>query len=508
MMPGGKDSPISISILPEEIIYTIFTLLDITSLKSARQVSKGWRVNATKSLFRTITMTPSFEGVERWQHILSNNSLCIVPARAVINTCPIPEYEPWKLNRLLPVEGEIIFAWSPYSLRDRDKIKRDLPQPYHRLVAMDSRRRNETHSRLEEQYIAFYRAFSDLTKLPALRTACLHFTPACLGGRIAHNYWEAPQGLESREFRDDILQRFFASLVARMEDPDRTDVRSLCVRNLQNVQTDITSSSDFKLVTSKVDDLSLLIVEEYNNCRSINDLYKKERCTFMPILTHDWLAPVSSHLRSLSLSFREPWGSIPGKFDPENLDFSQLRYLTLGRYCPAYSDSLDWVLKQSTLESLSLVNCQIAAYMRLKPSDIEKWLIDTTDWTLFSTDDDGRGDTDIHTLYHYPGTWAVCFENIKTRLPRLTKFLFGDSQHLEELNQVESQRLSERRYVFLDTALCPTQWIDVDSLGNMRNMFYREKPKPNRHLQTIETDEEALAILMRQLVERRYIFQS
>lgn len=176
-----------------------------------------------------------------------------------------------------------------------------------------------------------------------------------------------------------------------MEIHDSTVVHSLSVRNLQNVQTEITESSEFKLVTSKVNDLSLLVVVEYNNCRSINDMYKKERCTFTQMLTHDWLMPVSSHLQSHSLSLRDPWGSLPGKFDSVDLNFPQVRHLTLGCYCPAFDDCLDCILKHLTIESLSLIDCQIAAYMRLKPSDIEKWHLDKTDWTMFSSDDKGEG---------------------------------------------------------------------------------------------------------------------
>lgn len=227
----------------------------------------------------------------------------------------------------------------------------------------------------------------------------------------------------------------------------------------------------------------------------------------MPILTHDWLIPVSSHLRSLSLSFRERWGSLPGRFDSENLDFPALRRLNLGRYCLAFNDSLDWVLNQITLECLDLIDCQIAAYMRLRPSDIEKWNIDTTDWTLFSKNEEEKPVVEAHALYHYPGTWANYFENIRNRLPRLTEFVFGNLQRLEEIQHVQSHTLSEKRYVFLDTEGSPFQWIDVDSLGNMRNVFDNEPPKPNRHRQTIEADEEALAVLMEQLENRRYDVQ-
>lgn len=278
-MPRNLDPSTSILNLPKEIIYAIFTILDSNSLRSARLVSRGWLENATKCLFRIIKMTPTYEGVRRWQHTMNNKSLRTVSAHAVLNTCPIPEYEPWIFNKLSPEESEIVFAWAPYSLRDRDKIKEDLSQPYQRLVAMDSKRWNETRPPLDKLFVAFYRAFSDLTKLPTLREVGLHFTPACLGERISHNFWEAHPGLESRNFRDDVLQRFFASLVARMEAPNNATMHSLCIRNLQNVQTEVTSSKDFKVVMSKVDNFSLSIAEEYNNCRSINDLYKKERYT-------------------------------------------------------------------------------------------------------------------------------------------------------------------------------------------------------------------------------------
>lgn len=74
----------------------------------------------------------------------------------------------------------------------------------------------------------------------------------------------------------------------------------------------------------------------------------------MSYLHEHWLAPFSKQLKSLSISFPDCWGPLPGYFDGEGLVFSQLEQLTLGRYCLVHSDSLDWVLAQKSLKSLRL----------------------------------------------------------------------------------------------------------------------------------------------------------
>lgn len=81
-------------------------------------MSGAWSTCALKYLFLTVTMTPTAEGITRWQNVVESEHLRRIPRRAIINSCPVPDYEPWNTNYGPVPEYDLVEALNPEMLED------------------------------------------------------------------------------------------------------------------------------------------------------------------------------------------------------------------------------------------------------------------------------------------------------------------------------------------------------------------------------------------------------
>lgn len=456
--------------LPNEIFHLIIQQLDQTELRQVRLVNKAWSSVATKSLFNAITMTPTIKGLELWNGVMRHDKLRCFPTKATINSCPIPDWEPWNYTGRSP-EHLLMDAWWP------------TPE--------------------EDEYAGFYKAIGDVGRIPNLNGAVLRFTGNC----VANEEDSFTTGVETVEYRLSILETFFAKLQNRVKKQKFSPVESLTIHNLQNMPLpDFTYSADFRQVLSSVDRLHLQICEEYNEHGPDNDINCEERRTFMPYLVDHWLMPVAAQLRTLTLFFPDCWGPLPGYFDGSSLDFPVLQTLNLGRYCLAHDDSFDWVLRQKSLRTLRMYACAIASYFRLTTEDVSEWEVRTHDWTKVPDGSFGMesGDDEI---YHYPGVWSKVLASIPSHLSQLENFRFQWDERgiwnptsFFDRPDLLGVKLSTQRYTAFDIGILPSQWVDAESSGELA---IAESEGINVHEQNVVKDQEALNLLLDELSMRR-----
>lgn len=458
--------------IPIEIINLIASLLDKTALQQTRLVNKTWNVAASKYLFNTVSMIPTEEGIDVWNAILGDSKIRKLPRKVIINSSPVPGYE-FNVFSLGRDEIELLNNWGPD------------PE--------------------EEEYANFYAALNDFVQFPNLEHPMLQFSNICAGEADNYN-----TGIESVEYRLDILQRVFTSLDTRRKNLKRNPIRSLTVCNLQNFPLpDFTTSAIFKDTLASVEELHLQVCEEVNEHGPDNDIYCEEKRTFMPYLKDHWLMPIATHLTSLTLYVNDTWGPFPGYFDGSGLSFPALQTLTLGEYCLGHQDAFDWVLRQSSLRSLRLHGCTIVSYLRIESGLVSEWNVPKHDWAKVPGERFGLDDSD-YEVYHYAGTWAEVFASIRSSLNGLEDFKFHfDKQrtHVSEelacfgrpdLLEVE---LSPQRYTAFNMALLPSHWGNMESSGELT--IGDDGECVNVYEENEQKDREALDMLLNELTDRQ-----
>lgn len=420
---------------------------------------------AMKRLVHTIALTPTAAGIKKWNTLIDSDQRHEV-RHAIINSTPFPTYTMSVYTGPAP-EFDTLADW------DGDPNNPD-----------------------DSEYDNFYTSLGQLSRLPRLESACLRFTENCAAEDDFYgNRHESPS------HRLKVLEQFFQALARRCQNPKLSPVRRLTVYNLQNMPCpQITSSMPFSSVMRDVEHLHLHIMEEWNEIGPDQDISREERRSFMPFLHEHWLAPPAPRLKSLTISFRDCWGPLPGYFDGHSLHFPKLENLMLGRYCLAHGDSMDWVLRQKSLKSLRLHNCMIASHLSVDSDSMLEWQVKTHDWLRLPSGA-FEFEPDIDEVYHYPGTWEDVFRGIGNELPNLTDFRFHIYCPRSRDEDVPFDRpdrlttsLSPLRYVVFDQGLLPTQWIDVDNEeGNMDFGDYGGRNTSlNRHLETMQGDGAAL----------------
>ncbi|KAJ9649145.1 hypothetical protein H2198_010946 [Neophaeococcomyces mojaviensis] len=242
-----------------------------------------------------------------------------------------------------------------------------------------------------------------------------------------------------------------------------------------------------------IEHLHLQICEECNHAGPDHDIYLEELRTFMPHLHEAWLNPYKNQLRSLSLSFLDGWGPLPGYFDGMHLQFPRMERLTLGNFMVAHNNALDWVLAQKSLKYLKLHKCRIVSHLRLDAAVLGDWDVRTHDWEAL---DAGEWDyPEDDKVFYYSGAWHQFFDRINEELPHLEDFEFISDvpeRHIRG-DWDNSTKLSAARYICFDEGLLPSRWIDPES-------FERQ---PDRHSETQDKDWVALENLRRTLERRR-----
>ncbi|KAK0652383.1 hypothetical protein B0T16DRAFT_406096 [Cercophora newfieldiana] len=375
------------------------------------------------------------------------------------------------------------------------------------------------------EFELFQQAVQRIAKLPKLQAVHLRFTDKC-GRRSDYG-----PGIEEFSTRMKIIKTVFRAIEARKTRPGMsTTINTLVVEHLQNrPMPEFVQSDLFRSVAKDITHLRLRIAEEYNEHGPDHDLDCEERRTFEPWLRTEFLPIFSSQLTSLHLAFNENWGVCPGYFDGKGLVFPHLKTLTLNEFIIGHHDQFDWVLAQTSLETLRLHRCMIVSHLsigvgtpRWPHNSLVNWGVRTHDWKehppwAFGFHEGKRSFT-------FSGVWETVFEAISSKLPHLIDFRFdyGNSYSENWFNMAEDMRcqLSCVRYVTLDTGLLPSPWIltkegtgGVMSFGNndpnpipvdeRQGRYGKEKCELNRARETLEGDSRAFTYLMQTIEERR-----
>ena len=437
-------------------------------LFNARLVCRRWNEAIIPNVFNTATLSPTEEGFRLWKKMLDDETIRSVVRRVVIRSTPsnLREDRPWSV-------------WGPWEE--------------------------------EGEYPEFTAAISRILEIPHLQEVCLRFSSRCLGIEKDSSYDDDVEVMASRLHT---LKAVFDAVRHRAGRNPPTNVHSLTIKNLQNLAIlDFTSSPLFKSVAKGLDELHLQVTHEYNEHGPDHDIYCIELVEFEPYMHEHWLLPLASQLTTLTLSFRECWGVMPGVFDGHGLVFPRLKTLNLGYYTIAHHNQFDWVLAQTSLKHLRLDRCFIASHLRTEKDKVREWQIPTGDWEKLPSGAFGFY-FESDAVYRFSGTWKTIFDNVRTRLPNLMDFRF----HIHEWKSIGflkpqelHAKLSPLRYITFDIGLCPTRWIEAQEPdgemefgNNDPSIFdpdagenkYKIVCSLNRSKETEEEDFEALQALL------------
>jgi hypothetical protein len=335
------------------------------------------------------------------------------------------------------------------------------------------------------EYEEFTQAIDCIFQLPKLKAVHIRFSSRCSGDPEFDYYWE--NGVEKFSTRIKTIKAVFAAIQARKARSDSTPITTLVIENLQNMPFPELAASDlFQSVVSDITELRLLIAEEYNEHGPDHDLKCEERRTFEPWLQKELLPVFTNQLTSLHLAFNENWGVAPGYFDGKGLFFPYLKALTLSDFVIGHHDQFDWVLNQTTLETLRLDRCCIVSHLKFHVGSIrnpenslEEWAVRTHDWTQHPPW--AFGIAERCRVFTFSGTWEALFDAIRSRLPNLVDFRNDYVRHGSDnkFNTTEylGCLLPRLRYFTLDTGLLPSPWIEADECtGDMS--FGNNDPAP------------------------------
>ncbi|PLB54570.1 hypothetical protein P170DRAFT_432203 [Aspergillus steynii IBT 23096] len=396
--------------LPEEILILVFDLLiergnpiidqldNLKHISNARLVCRLWNTLATEHMFKTV--------------------------------------------RLMFTDGEYK-AWN--EMLDSEVIKQTARGVYIHPASADDHPDDIWNAYSECHYDNLIRAISRITELDHITALHLRFSRHCVGANYQSLRDEVVEDIRKRQ---EILEAVFQAIQRRSNGSNgESPIRSLTIQNLQNAPfSQFTRSELFQDVTRDIDALHLMVADELDEDGSVEDMDGIERRTFESFLHHQWLVPLSNHLVSLTLSFRSPWGTIPGYFDGRGLHFPRLRTLTLGNFVIGHHDQFDWILNQSSLVSLCLDNCSILSYMTTFGESLEELHVQAHDWVQYPSSSFGIDDN--VAIYGFSGTWEVVFDNIRTSLRELRTFRFHYYRDSEfpVVPEMQSSYLDNTRY--------------------------------------------------------------
>ncbi|KAI8170862.1 hypothetical protein K4K49_006387 [Colletotrichum sp. SAR 10_70] len=407
-------------------------------IANARLVCRKWNTLATPHLFETITLVhhdapeadfDEDEDVEEadssefriWNKMVDNETIRNVAQCAVIRSAPedLANDGDWEI-------------WEDW------KNKGEFPR--------------------------FTNAVARITELKNLRMLHLHFGDKCRGERVESTAWDDgwEDGVEPLGARSATLKTVFNAMATRAKDSDATNIRWLRLENVQNTSLESLVTSEMADIVKHITRLDLLVLEECNEHGPDHDLYCKERWLFEPHLQKEILPKLSDSLTTLTLGFQEYWGTAPGYFDGKGLEFPHLKTLNLINFVISHHDHFNWVLAQTSLTTLRLLNCRIVSHLRIHGELLTKSGTPTHDWERcphgafgFTFNDD--------RVYTFSGRWETIFNGIHTKLTNLTDFYFDTVQCLNHpFRRLENMRnrLFPDRYIVLDSGLLPSPWIE------------------------------------------------
>ncbi|CAH0047666.1 unnamed protein product [Clonostachys solani] len=413
------------------------TKSDIRSLSSARLVCRQWNSLATAHLFRTIYLVHDAEELfQTWNNMLDSNSVKNAARRVVFNSAP----------------GE---GCGEQPMRDWCE---------------------------SGEHPSFTRAISRLNEIKSVQSVELRFSDKCLGEEETDRFWfEDVEEIGSR--KNTLIAVFEAIREYNAQRSAANRIASLKIENLQNIPLpEFTTSELFKTVIEALTTIELRIAEEYREDGPDYNVYLIERQTFEPYLLAHWLTPLSGHLTTLSLCFNEGWGVLPGYFDGKGLQFKNLKTLNLGHLVIAHHGQFDWVLAQTTLETLRLDTCYIATHLHsYDRAQLKQWNVRKHDWVeVDSTIYACYKDYDV--VYTFSGTWETVFGNIRKSLVKLRHFGFYSGSDRNYSLSFRSPggkgtQLSNYRYVAFDQGMA-SPWVRPKTSEGSINFGYNAYINP------------------------------
>jgi hypothetical protein len=448
-----------LSLAPEIVENAIKQVNDKRDLSNVRLVCKQLNKHATKKLFRDIFVSPSEENVGTWNSISQDDNIRQTPRSAIIHTHTCVDSE----------------------------VERDM---FGNIIE------NEEISDGLEQVLAALPRFSNLDSIE------IHFTRECIGDHETMR-WETV--VEPMSRREEVLTLIFQAIKDRAVDKKNRTIRKLTIVNLQNCHTaELTNSNLFRDVMGQLRELHLSIMPEHNDRVPDRDYERIELRTFPAYLCSEWLQPISANLRALSLYHQEDnWGPFPGYFDFSGLEFPNLETLALGYYTLAHDNDLDWVLAIKSLRRLILHNCMVASKVRINKTNMDKWKVQTHDWTR-ARDADQDGWTD---RFMYGGKWSQYLNRIGSELPNLIDIRFDyvpqDTEvpySIQHRNDCRT-RIFVQRYISFDNGVLPTHWLEERGDGTLE-MWMDEKTVTNVHKDSFDEDQRSLGSLVEKLRAR------
>ncbi|CAG9983127.1 unnamed protein product [Clonostachys byssicola] len=433
--------------LPNELLGRIIGLMEPASTAlTARSVCQRWNTLAVPHAFRKIILRPTEEGSTE--------------------------------------EG--FKAWG--ALLENERIKDAV-----REILIYSHITDDDEGYWDELPAGFITALQKIADLHYIEKITVNFSPVCCG---PESIGQGITSHETYEKRISVFEAVFNAIQTRSNQPGRTSIRSFAVENMQNAPIPtFTSSSLFKSVTEDLEELDLHIVQEHSESRPESDLHEVELVTFEPWLQDSLLMPMAN-LTSLSLCIDEFWGTAPGTFNGRGLAFPRLKSLKLKYFNISHYNHFDWVLNQTTLESLRLDSCTIATILDL-------WNPEMHDWEPIAEDTFG---SDFGELFLFPGTWEFIFDKIRTSLPNLADFEFfpGPRYIREDRNSVREDINPTQQTTVLYgsrySAFCESEgWVDPTEFGGVIDfcdLEPNEQAMLDRHKPAEEGDQRALDELL------------
>ncbi|KAF6787632.1 F-box domain-containing protein [Colletotrichum sojae] len=336
-------------------------------------------------------------------------------------------------------------------------------------------------------YPRFYHAIDRIRELPNIKSLNIRFSERCFGkqstAQDAEFAWDAD--MEPMATRKMTLSKVLETIRRRAEDNNTAQIRSLSLENLQNTPL---PGFDWEAVAMNVNELHLMIAVEYQEHGSGYDIEMEECWTFEPYLQTSILPHFADNLTVLTLGFLECRGAMPGYFDGKGLLFPRLNTLNLINFVVAHNDHFDWVLSQTSVETLRLERCHIVSHIYLMNRFNILWGLLTHDWEQYPEHSFGfTFDDDL--IYHFPRTWETTFDQIKAKLPKLAQFQFDSADGYRFRHpEVLGARLYPNRYIAFNCGLHPSPWIttsqhdgEMEFGNNVSTPVNRNSPR-NRYV--------------------------
>ncbi|KAF2225353.1 hypothetical protein BDZ85DRAFT_280531 [Elsinoe ampelina] len=340
---------------------------------------------------------------------------------------------------------------------------------------------------------AFFDALDDLKRFENAQSVNLLSTPDVCGSDYARSHWITL--FEDPTYRKSTLVRLFGAIQARNDD-SASAIKDLTFRNLQNMPVpEVTMSETFRSVMQSIEGLHNGFLE-------------------------DWIHPISSRLKRLSLYDRTNWGILPGRFPAESLQLPELEDLSLGYYTIGQDNQLDWLFRCKHLKRLNLHNVQILSHAMLVDQSIESWSVDTRPWQSIANPDPrhgvrvGRGGG-IRKFFKTNVQWATFYDRIANEMPHLTRITIAYGSSCEDDIQHDIQErdnlglsFDTKRYVAFWEGILPNPWPEADERSHHREDEPNGKiewcrTEINPHAEYLDEDKEAYNRMVEVIQQRR-----